>query len=252
MKIVINPTYLHLNSFIENLPQSFDNGGQVIYKERNEIKIFETGGEQVIVKSFRIPHFFNRIMYSFFRRTKARRSYEHALVLEAKQINTPQPVAYIEIKKGGLFAKSYYISVYKAYPGILRELRTGSLEEKEDLLRSFARFTASIHEKNVLPLDYSPGNILYEKTENNYNFCLIDINRMRFTPVDMVEGARNFRRLWGSKEMIIFIVREYAKIRQFDSDECEKLALKYFYTFWKKYSRKHDGFLPYDYEEVSF
>jgi hypothetical protein len=75
---------------------------------------------------------------------------------------------------------------------------------------------------------------------------------MRFTPVDMVEGARNFRRLWGSEEMIIFIVREYAKIRQFDPDKCEKLALKYFYTFWKKYSRKHDGFLPYDNKEVSF
>ncbi|MDR0864493.1 MAG: tyrosine protein kinase [Candidatus Symbiothrix sp.] len=244
-KIIIHPQYRHLTSFLEHLPQTFRTEGAVIYKERNEIKTFNTGTDVVIVKSFKVPHYFNRWIYTFFRPSKARRSYEHALVLMDKKINTPQPVAYIENYKGGLLAESYYITIYKDYPEMMREFRYHPLAGREDLARAFARFTAFVHEQGVLPLDYSPGNILYEKAGNEYQFCLIDINRMRFVPVNQKTGCQNFRRLWGNEELIVFLAREYAKNRHFDETVCEELTLKYFRKFWKKYSKRHDGFLAY-------
>ncbi|MDR2622278.1 MAG: hypothetical protein LBC48_06810, partial [Dysgonamonadaceae bacterium] len=210
MKIVINPAYDYLSPFVESIPDIYDKEGETIYNERNQIKVFDVGNERIVVKSFKIPILFNKIAYTCFRPSKAERSYKHALKLIEKQINTPQPVAYIEKKKNGLLANSYYISIYKEYPGILRELRYHTLEEKKDLVSAFIRFTVDIHEKEVFPVDYSPGNILYEKTGDEYHFCLIDINRMHFKPVDMKTGAYGLRRLWGSGETIAFMAGEYA------------------------------------------
>lgn len=246
MKIVVNPAYGYLTSFIESIPDCFDKEGKTIYNERNQLKIFDTGNEKIVVKSFKIPFFLNRIIYTCFRQSKAERSYEHALKLIERQINTPQPVAYVENRKNGLLTGSYYVSIYKEYPGILRELRYHTLEEKKDLVSAFVRFTVDIYEKEVFPLDYSPGNILYEKVGDEYNFCLIDVNRMQFKPVDMETGAYGLRRLWGSEETIAFMAGEYAKLRKFDETKCRESALKYHRSFWKKYSRKHQGFQAYE------
>jgi len=245
MKPVVNPAYGHLTSFVEAIPDFFDKEGEMIYKERNQIKVFTVGNEKIIVKSFKIPLFFNRIIYTHFRSSKAERSYENALKLIERQINTPQPVGYIERQKNGLLADSYYVSIYKEYPGMLRELRYHTLEEKKDLVSAFVRFTVDIHEKDVFPVDYSPGNILYEKIGDEYHFCLIDINRMQFKPVDEETGAYGLRRLWGSEETIAFMAREYAKLRNFDEKKFEELTLKYHRLFWEKYSRRHGGFRPY-------
>ncbi|MDR0769323.1 MAG: hypothetical protein LBE71_05415 [Dysgonamonadaceae bacterium] len=241
MKIIINPAYGHLASFIESIPDIYDKEGASIYKDRNQLKVFEVGNEKIAVKSFRIPIFFNRIAYTCFRPSKAKRSYKYALILIEKQINTPKPIACIERKQNGLLADSYYVSTYNDYPGTLRELRYHPLEETRDLVSAFIRFTVDIHEKEVFPLDYSPGNILYEKVGGEYHFCLLDINRMQFKPVDMETGAYGLRRLWGSEETIAFMAVEYAKIRKFDEKKCEELALKYHRTFWEKYTRKHDS-----------
>jgi serine/threonine protein kinase len=245
MQLVVHPKFLQLTDFLEQLPQVFPSEGKLIYKERNEIKTFDTAEGIFIVKSFRIPHFFNRLIYNYFRHSKARRSYEHAIILTQKNISTSQPVAYIEFFKSGLLAESYYIAQYKEYPGMMREFRYHPLAGSEELARTFAQFTAYIHEQNVLPLDYSPGNILYEKTGDKYHFCLIDINRMRFTPVNMEMGCHSFRRLWGNEEFIAFTAREYARSRHFDEARCELLALQSYRHFWKRYTKKYKGFQPY-------
>ncbi len=239
METIINPLYSELKDFITGIPSFFEKKGKSIYKGRNEIKTFEINGLEIAAKSFKKPHFINRIAYTFFRKSKARRSYEHALILQEKKITTPQPIAFIEEKKNGLISGSYYISTYKEYPGIMREFRHCPLSGKEDLVRAFARFTAFVHEQGVLHLDYSPGNILYEKTASGYDFCLIDINRMKFGEIDMKTACRNLQRLWGSDEMIAFTAKEYANARGFDEKTCIDLTLKYHREFWKKYTKKY-------------
>jgi hypothetical protein len=245
VKIVINPAYKHLEAFIRRLPALFEKEGEVVYADRNTIKTFEAEGFSISVKSFHVPSFFNRIIYGFFRPSKAARSYQCGLKLLEKGISTPEPIACIEQKRCGLLHNSYYVCAHLRYDGMMREFRAGALSGREELLRSFARFTASLHRRRVFHKDFSPGNILYVKDAGNYRFYLVDINRMSFRPVGMKKGCENFKRLWGNAEMIAFIAREYAEAMQWDAAACEALILKYRRKFWKRYSAKHQGFLPY-------
>ncbi len=245
MKSIINPAYKHCSDFIRSIPVHFNTGGEIIYEDRNIIKTFDTPEGKIAVKAFHTPRFFNRIIYTFFRPSKAHRSYAYGLKLMEKNIGTPTPIASIENKKDGLLSDSYFISTHLEYTGMMREFRYGALSGRKDLLRAFARFTALIHTREVLHKDYSPGNILYIKKDENYTFYLIDINRMKFGPVDMIAGCKNLRRLWGNKEMIEFIAREYAQARGFDEEACVGLTFKYHAAFWKRFTRRHNGALPY-------
>lgn len=229
MKIIINPAYIHLKEFIESIPLIFDRKGNSIYKARNEIKTFETNGITVNVKSYQKPIYINRIAYTFFRKTKAERAYEYAFELIKREINTPTPIAYIEMKKGGLLSRSFFISLHTPMDGNLRLFgdTEPSISGRENLVDAFAKFSAEVHSKGVLHKDYSPGNILYEKKGENYNFSLIDINRMKFQDVSMEEGCANFARMMGNIEFFERIAKNYASFRGFDPEQCRTLMLKY-------------------------
>ena len=245
-KTVINPRYKHLTAFIERLPQNFAQEGCVIYNERNCLKVFQEQGLSLCVKSFHVPFFINQIAYGFLRLSKARRSYEYGMKLLERNVNTPEPIAYIEHRQCGLLKDSYYISINQLHTGLMREFERGPLAGREDLLAAFAHFTAHTHDNHVLHKDFSPGNILYlHQPETGYSFYLIDINRMEFREVDMQEGCRCFRRLWGSNAMIAHIAREYALARGFDPQTCIDLSLKHHAVFWKRYSRKYPDRKPY-------
>lgn len=76
-------------------------------------------------------------------------------------------------------------------------------------------------------IDYSPGNILYEKRDDgSYNFSLIDINRMKFCDVDMQTGCANFARMWGSDQFFETIAYAYAKERGWDEKICKKIVFE--------------------------
>lgn len=89
MKITINPAIRHVQPFIERLPEVFPVSGEVLHEGRNQIRAFDIGGESLVVKRYKRPHLFNRVMYSFFRKNKARRAYEHAL-RRAGWVSTPR------------------------------------------------------------------------------------------------------------------------------------------------------------------
>lgn len=238
-KIVINPKYQHLKEFIGNLHSNFDIQGEVLFGGRNIIRDIPIGDLRLNVKSFKIPNIINQFVYDNFRVSKARRSFEYANILLEKNINTPDPIAYIECKQGVRFMQSYYISIQEEFDGLMREFKTGELIGREDLLSQFARFTADMHQKQVLHLDYSPGNILYKKEDQTYHFYLVDLNRMYFGDITMDLGCQSFRRLWGNDEMIRFIASEYAKARNFNEDKCIELTILYHKKFWEYFTKKH-------------
>ena len=64
--------------------------------QRNKIKLFELEGKTINIKSFKVPNLINKIAYKYFRKSKARRSFEYATTLLEKGIGTPQPIAYFE------------------------------------------------------------------------------------------------------------------------------------------------------------
>ena len=226
--IIIHPSYEHYADFINNLPTIFLKEGETIYKARNEVKLFCVNGKELIVKSFQIPHFVNRFVYAHLRSSKAERSYTNSMILLEKGIDTPQPVAYIEIIKNGLLLESYYVSEKSPYDREFREISNSPVTEKSaPVLIQFAAFTASLHEKNVYHKDFTPGNVLFGEKNGSYLFQLIDVNRMKIGPVDMQMGCKNFYNLYMSDIHFSIVARHYAQVRGFDPGECEKLVLKY-------------------------
>lgn len=246
IKIVLNDRYQHLEGFIEDLPLKFMQSGEVIYSGRNLLKIFEVAGITINVKSFKKPLWINRFVYANLRKSKAKRSYLYASMIKERGFNTPDPIAYVELKVCNLLTYSLYICIHEEFDGIMRELQTGVMEGREDLLRQFAEYTAALHEQKILHLDYSSGNILYKKDGEEYVFYLVDLNRMKFDKTINIDTACfNFRRLWGSDEMIAFFVKEYAKARNFDETACLNKTFEYRKRFWNNHAKQYPDVSPY-------
>lgn len=235
----LNPQYSELSEFIDLIPSLFSFGGKVLFEQRNIIKIYPVKGFVLNVKSFKVPNLINKIVYVRFRKSKARRSYENAMEIKKLGISTPDPVAYIETMRYGLFYESYYVSLHEEVDGIMKDIYRQTDRESEKLISQFSLFTANIHEKSIYHNDYSPGNILYKRRGANYQFLLVDLNRITFKNIDIFEGARSFSRIRLPPYTLRKIAGIYAQSRKFDIVLCERLIDKYNRTFWRKYLRRH-------------
>ena len=237
MIIVINPTYNHLSEFLRSIPSDFANHGEIIYDKRNTLrKITAPDGSQLCIKRYHRPALFNRIAYTFFRKPKAQRAYENALELLQRNISTPTPIAYIICQENGMITHSYLITEFCRFSRNMYEFGNGIINES--VLKAFAQFTATLHDRNILHRDFSPGNILFDTTDDKIQFSLIDINRMSFQNIGLREGCRNMQRLYGTPDVMQYIAIEYAYARNFDKQECIKTTLHYWRRFWRH--RQHD------------
>lgn len=210
--------------------------------QRNKIKLFELEGKTINVKSFKIPHLINKIAYKYFRKSKARRSFEYATTLLEKGIGTPQPIAYFENYDFIGLKDSYYVSEHLQCDLTYRELvEIPDFPDNENVLRQFTRFSFDLHEKGIEFLDHSPGNTLIKKNaEGNYDFFLVDLNRMNFhDSMDFDSRMKNLSHLTPKKEMIAVMSNEYSKLypAQNESKIFEKM---WFYTndFQEHFAKK--------------
>lgn len=239
MRIVINSTYQYLREWIESVPDIFARQGEVIYDARNQIRVMQTpDGTNVCVKRFHKPRFLNRIVYTFFCSPKAKRAYDNALILKQLGVATPEPVAYI-LCGNGLLNESYLITIQSPLKHTFYEFRNGVIAGKETLIQAFARFSSHMHDAGVLPLDYSPGNILYDRVDGEWRFELVDINRMRFGCVSDRQGCRNFCRLWGKTDFFEALAPAYAQARKIDEAHCRKWILEARNHFWAHHPHEH-------------
>ena len=239
MKIVFNDKYKNLKDEVGLLIESYDKSGEQLKDERNKLKIFNIDGLKLNIKSFKVPNFINQIVYNFFRKSKAERSFEYANRLLSLGIKTPSPIAYYENSTDLLFKESYYVSEQLEYDLTYRELTTDfNFPDYEKILRDFTRFTFQLHEKNVNFLDHSPGNTLIIKRNNHYDFYLVDLNRMKFGPMDFEARVKNFSRLTDHKSIIEIMSDEYSKCIGENSEVVYALMLKYVRRFRRKFEGK--------------
>lgn len=228
--VVVNPQYSELESFVKSIPQIFSREGVLIRKARNEVKVFDVDGLLVNVKRYCVPPFFvNRVVYTFFRGSKAERAYEYALRLLELDIDTPAPIAYIVEYQGGLLKYSYFVSIQVPHTRCYDEFvaSEGAFDsEGEIVLSDFGRYTADLHTKGIYHKDYSPGNILFEMQDGRPQFCLIDINRMEFGELTMERSFKNFNRIYGTPEIYRIISRSYSEARGFDEEETYQEIIK--------------------------
>ena len=110
MRITIHQKYKNQEEAILQLVKTFFGEGDLIVKgSRNIIKSNYLGNEKVNIKFFHKPDFIKSIIYSFFRTTKAKRSFDYANYLLKHNINTPFPIAFVEERTGlGLLGNSFY------------------------------------------------------------------------------------------------------------------------------------------------
>ena len=242
MSLFVNKIFISKEKELKNHIVNFNSSGDLFGDgKRNVIKLFELEGVTVNIKSFKIPHLINKIAYKYFRKSKARRSYEYANRLIENGIGTPQPIAYAENFKFSGLEKSYYISEHLQTELTFRELvLQPDYPDHENILRQFTRFTFDLHQKGIEFLDHSPGNTLIKKvSEGNYDFYLVDLNRMNFHDVmDFDSRMKNFHRLTPKTEMLAVMSDEYAKLYNKKYDEV--FAKMCFYTndFQMKFHRK--------------
>lgn len=226
MKVEIQTKYQHLKPLIENIESYFQQSSSVLHNKRNEIRVVSYENENYVVKKFRVPNFINRIAYRYFRPSKAKRSYEYSIKVGAELC--PEAVAYIEETKNFILEKSYYISRHFDYDFEIRALlNDDSFDNRNQILEEFSVFTHGLHEKNILHRDYSPGNILIKKAEDNYRFKIVDVNRMQFKTLTLEDRLSNFVRLSVDDKTMKTIIYRYAECSKKPAEEMLSIAKKF-------------------------
>ena len=90
--------------------------------------------------------------------------------------------------------------------------------------------------KNFLKILY----FLIKKVGDDYEFYLVDLNRMKFSPLTFEERIKNFARLTEHKSMVKTMSDEYAKCLNEDSEKVFNLMWSYTQEFQYKFNRKKE------------
>lgn len=236
-RVKIADGFQSLEWHIKAMPRYFEYGkGEVIRKQRNELRIMTLKDIQVVVKSFGKANFINRIAYGLLRPSKACRSYRYAEQLIAVGIPSPRPVAFYNERNGLLFGRSYYISLRSGCRHTFYDvIDDQALPHRLEYLQEVGRRTAQLHEAGFYPLDYSGGNILLDWENDKVVYELVDLNRMRTGKVDLDLGCCGFERLNVEAEALDIMAEAYAEARGFEVKQCQELVRRY---RWKKHQQQ--------------
>lgn len=221
MQIVILQKYQASRVFALEIPTIFDTDGETIYQGRNTVKRFMNGSDEWIVKRFKRPNIIQRIIYTFIKKSKAERAYLYAQELQAKGINTPEGIAFIEETKHGLLRDTYFISTPCNDPTVYPTLG-GSNNYDQHFADSLSAFFVYMHDKGFLHGDPNLNNILFHKDEEgNFQFVVIDTNRSVFkSSPTMQECLHNLMRVTHNRVLLRYITQQYAIRRKWDVEKC--------------------------------
>lgn len=246
MKIQINPSYGHLRDFVTHLPELFEGpDGHTLHDVRNKVRAFDIAGEAIVVKRFKRPNAFNTVMYSYFRKSKARRAYEYALRLCRMGFDSPEPIAWCECRRRSLIGDTYLVSRRSDYRALTVFAERFPAKETLPVLDAFARYAARLHAKGVEHQDFNQGNILIAadpSSQDGYAFQLIDINRMRFHggPLTQRRCMINLRRLSCPGAAYLYILDRYAEARGWNIDDTLLRGAVFRLLFWRKQCLKYN------------
>ena len=240
--------YKELKPKLDYIIDNFTLSGKLIKHSRNTIKKIKIENLNLNVKRFKRPNFFNKIIYTFFRLSKAHRSFNYAKRLTNLGIATPAPVCYYDTFKSGLVYQSYYFSENLDYDYDMEFVfENKKLENRDELIKRFTQFTHNLHENRIMFLDHSRSNTLIKKINNDYRFYLIDLNRMKFKTLSFNERLKNFKRLKMNDEVLEKVSGFYSELiktdkrlifnkikkysENFENSRKFRKRLKYFFRF---------------------
>jgi len=226
-----------LRHLIDSIISQSANKESILCNNRNIVYTTKFGEKNYVVKSFKVPHILNQLVYRHFRASKARRSFLHA-----ERIGTsvsPEPIAYIEERGFFRLRKSYYISEKFDFAYTFNEILTDkSFLNRKKILEAFADFTFDLHELNILHLDYSRGNLLIDPSaseNDNYQFRIIDVNRMAFKQLSLKLRLGNFSRMGIGDDDLRIVIYQYAKRSSLNPTAALALTIQYRDKFNKRW-----------------
>lgn len=228
MKSVIAEEFERYRDVFFSITKNFQTGGKPIGPgSRNIVKVFEIAGKEYNFKSFKQHNFINRHVYKYYRKSKARRSFEYANLLISKNFLTPKPVAYIENTDFWGVTSSYYISEQLQDCFTLSDaLFNPDFPNREKIFQAYTALIFNLHENGIEFIDNASGNFLIKEDHNTYQFYLVDLNRMNFLNHYPIEKRlSNFERLTTAPEIIKIISEEYALLSGKSPEFCQQKIL---------------------------
>ena len=210
-----------LQEFVSLLPARFAMDGEVIYSKRNEVRTFVVGGRRIVAKRYKRPNLVQRLACSLGRKSKARRAFIYGERLREMGIDTPEPIAAIDVYRGMAYEQGYFISAEDGRPSckVLRD--RPDLPYREALARALAQYLVTLHERGFLHGDTNLGNFLYAReADGTFRFAVIDVNRSRFVAglPTRRQCLANLMRLSHDRDLLRLIVAAYAEARMWDVD----------------------------------
>ena len=202
--------------------------GDIIHAKRNTLRKYNA----YISKQFATPSWWRGIIYGWFCKSKAQRSYEYAKRLAGL---TPTPVAYREVRYCGILRQSWYVCKESNCKYTFNDLiHNKNFPNREQILQSIGQFTAELYKRGVLHRDYSGGNILFN--EDGSKIEIIDLNRITFHQnLSITTVLKNFERLNIDKAALSIIGKAFAQATATD----EIFAVDYIITHrWKKHIKQ--------------
>ncbi|MBO6200235.1 MAG: lipopolysaccharide kinase [Chryseobacterium sp.] len=230
MNFVLSEEYSQYKNDILNILKNFKNEGVLVgHGNRNTVKCFVVNDLKFNFKSFKQHNLINRHVYKYYRKSKSRRSYEYGQMLLEKGFHTPKPIAYIENHDLIGVTSSYYVSEQLEDVFTLSDaLHNPTYPDREAIFKAYTLLIFRLHENGIEFIDNASGNFLIKKSDENYTFYLVDLNRMNFhSEMKISKRLENFERLTNDLDVIKIISAEYARLSGTTSEYCFKKILDF-------------------------
>jgi len=221
MKIILNPKYERLRTYLSHIDEHFEKEGHEIYRDRNVLRTLRVDGLTLCVKRYVPLSFRATLAVRLYKASKGKRAYFTPLELRERGFESPDPVAFVKYPKGWLRTTTYFVCLHSDYRYSLSDIMSLTSDVRGVVTQSFARFAARLHEDGFLHRDFSASNILFDKVGGRYHFALIDTNSIRIgRPVSIEKGCANFARLVGDEDFFAQLAHDYAEARKADPAIC--------------------------------
>lgn len=202
--------------------------GEIIHAKRNILRNYNG----FISKQFATPSSWKGIIYGWFCKSKAQRSYEYAKRIAGL---TSTPVAYREIRYIGILRQSWYVCKQSECKYTFNDLiHNKSFHNRTEILKAIGCFTAELYKRGIFHQDYSGGNILFN--EDGSRIEMVDLNRIKFYHhIPIKKGLKIFERLNIDKEALSIMGTAFAQELDLDAE----YVINYIITHrWKKHIKQ--------------
>ena len=223
---------------LKDFEEDFFQNQNILNDDRNIIKVMKLGEDETVVKSFKTPNLLQAVIYKFFRRSKAKRSFENSVLLKSRGVKVAEPIGYIEVFDRFRLRQSYFISSKLDFDFSLDAATEKKMEDYKDILSNFVHYTYELHKKNIMHLDYGVKNICIKKTIKGYVFYLVDLNRLKDGHVSEKKGVKNLARISSNPEIIKIIAETYATKISYSSVKTHKELKKFVGQFRQRLKLK--------------